>query len=199
MKNCSNSNRGTRLSAVIFMLAWGTAQSETPTPAPTPAESHHMQAHEAAAASLETPGNAVFGTIQEVLRKLEADPSTDWKKVNLEPLRQHLLDMHHMAEHVDVVAQKFIDKGIELTVRATLPSAIPALDRVFNAHPKILKAETGWDMTASKDKDKYKLRITCDDPSQVDKLRALGYIGIMAEGNHHAAHHWALARGQIPH
>ncbi|MBI3776728.1 MAG: hypothetical protein HY273_14495 [Gammaproteobacteria bacterium] len=185
------------MSALILMVAWSTAHGETPTP--TPAESHHMPSHDAAVMSLEAPGNAVFGAIQEVLRKLEADPSTDWKKVNLEPLRQHLLDMNHMAEHVDVVAQKFIDKGIELTVRATLPSAIPALDRVFNAHPKILKAETGWDMTASKDKDKYKLRVTSDDASQVDKLRALGYIGIMAEGNHHAAHHWALAKGQIPH
>ena len=27
------------------------------------------------------PGNEIFGTIQEVIQKLEADPNTDWRKV----------------------------------------------------------------------------------------------------------------------
>jgi hypothetical protein len=40
------------------------------------------------------PGQAAFGAIQEIVRLLEADPNTDWSKVDLEALRQHLIDMN---------------------------------------------------------------------------------------------------------
>lgn len=197
MKYWSDSNRGYPVSALIFLFTCGTSHGDTAT---VPAVEHqHIQSRYAAAPMLVQPGNDVFGTIQETLRKLEADPATDWKKVNLEALRQHLLDMRHFTEDVEVIGQKPIEKGLELTVRATTPGAIPALDRAFNAHPKVLKSETGWDMTATKDKDKYKMQVTTSDATQVDKLRGLGYIGIMAMGNHHPLHHWALAKGQTPH
>lgn len=197
MNNRSSSSPACHLSAMMFLLVSGTSYAEVIPPPPL--EYQHTPSQDATAAVLSRPGNDIFGAIQEALRKLESDPTTDWKKVNLEALRLHLLDMRCITENVEVIAQKPIDKGIEIMVRATQPGAIPALDRVFNAHPKILKSETGWDMTATKDKDKYKLRVTTDDAAQVDKLRGLGYIGVMATGNHHAAYHWALARGQAPH
>jgi hypothetical protein len=40
------------------------------------------------------PGQDAFGAIQEIVRMLEADPKTDWSKVDLETLRQHLIDMN---------------------------------------------------------------------------------------------------------
>jgi len=190
-------NRSYSIGAMLLLFV-ANVPSSLAAPA-LPPEHQHMQSSDAPVAPLAQPGNDVFGAIQEAVRKLEADPTTDWKKVNLEALRQHLIDVRHFTEDVEIVAQKPIDKGIEFTVRATTPVAIPALDRAFNAHPKALKAETGWDMTAAKDKDKYKLQITTSDATQLDKLRGLGYIGIMAMGNHHPLHHWALAKGQSPH
>src|SRR6516165_7172350 len=38
-------------------------------------------------------GQDAFGAIQEVVQILEADPTTDWSKVNIDALRQHLVDM----------------------------------------------------------------------------------------------------------
>ena len=38
------------------------------------------------------PGQDAFGAIQEIVQILEADPKTDWSKVELEGLRQHLID-----------------------------------------------------------------------------------------------------------
>ncbi len=38
------------------------------------------------------PGQDAFGAIQEIVRVLESDPKTDWSKVDLEALRQHLGD-----------------------------------------------------------------------------------------------------------
>jgi len=39
------------------------------------------------------PGQDAFGAIQEIVQILDADPKTDWSKVDLEALRQHLIDM----------------------------------------------------------------------------------------------------------
>ena len=39
------------------------------------------------------PGQEAFGTIQEIVRTLEADPKTDWSKVDIAALREHLIDM----------------------------------------------------------------------------------------------------------
>ena len=41
-------------------------------------------------------GQDAFGAIQDVVRKLDADPKTDWSKVDLEGLRQHLIDMNEV-------------------------------------------------------------------------------------------------------
>jgi hypothetical protein len=34
------------------------------------------------------------------------------------------------------------------------------------------------------------------DTATVARIRALGFIGLLTVGNHHAQHHMALARGQ---
>src|SRR6266849_4305163 len=42
------------------------------------------------------PGQDAFGSIAEIVRLLEADPATDWSRVDLERLRQHLVDMNEV-------------------------------------------------------------------------------------------------------
>ena len=39
------------------------------------------------------PAQAAFATIADIVRKLKADSTTDWSKVNIEALRQHLIDI----------------------------------------------------------------------------------------------------------
>jgi hypothetical protein len=55
-----------------------------------------MQMHGQGAGYMEItpvlPGQDAFGAVQEIVRMLEADPETDWSKVDLEVLRQHLID-----------------------------------------------------------------------------------------------------------
>src|SRR5512145_2411427 len=38
-------------------------------------------------------GQSAFAAVAEIVRLLEADRTTDWSKVDLEALRQHLIDM----------------------------------------------------------------------------------------------------------
>ena len=64
------------------------------------------------------PGQDAFGAIQEIVRILAADPTTDWSKVNLEALRQHLIDMNDVTLKADASA-KPIKGGLEIAVTGT--------------------------------------------------------------------------------
>ena len=59
-----------------------------------------MNGHPFAAQGLPTmPGQDAFGAIQEVVQILDADPTTDWSKVNISALREHLIDMNEVTLH----------------------------------------------------------------------------------------------------
>ncbi len=146
---------------------------------------------------LTMPGNDIFGTIQEVVQKLEADPKTDWSKVDLEALRQHLLDMKAFTEDVTVISKKPIEKGVEIEVHPETKRAIIALEHLFMMHPRMLKMEKGWDMQATQNGDKWTITCTTADTSEVEEIRALGYIGLLVEGAHHQLHHWMIATGMM--
>ncbi len=156
------------------------------------------QAH-AMASPLTEPGNDAFGTIQEAIRALEADPDTDWSKVNLEALREHLVDMQNMTVNVTVLSQTPIKDGVAIRVSPNDLKTAASLARVLAAHPAMLQMETGWQMTVATKNGVYYLTVTTPNPSEIDKVRGLGYIGILATGAHHQAHHWAMAEGQNPH
>ena len=155
------------------------------------AQNHHESV------PIKMPGNEIFGAIQEVISKLEADPSTDWSKVDLESLRQHLLDMQAFTEEVAVVSQEPHENGIEIKVQPETKRAVTALQKVFQMHPAMLKKEKGWDMKTKEEDGKWTITVTTTKPSEIAKIRALGYIGILAEGAHHQLHHWMIATGKM--
>jgi len=161
-----------------------TAIPATPTSSPTP---------------LKEAGNAIFGTIQETIKMLDADPNTDWTKVDLEGLRQHLIDMENFTSGVDVLSEKKIEKGAVIVIRAKSRAAHESLLRALKAHPSMLQSETGWTMGVKQNKERFTLTIETQKPEEVARLRALGYIGVMALGNHHQVHHWMMASGSNPH
>src|SRR5258708_9478923 len=51
------------------------------------------------------PGQAAFAAIQEIVEILEADPATDWHKVNIDPLRQHLSDIDNVTLHAQATGE----------------------------------------------------------------------------------------------
>ncbi|MGA7666054.1 MAG: hypothetical protein WBW13_14615, partial [Pseudolabrys sp.] len=56
-----------------------------------------MHGQQSAATGTPTlPGQDAFGTIQEIVQTLQSDPKTDWSKVNIDALRQHLIDMNEV-------------------------------------------------------------------------------------------------------
>ncbi|WP_428034817.1 hypothetical protein [Amphritea sp.] len=160
---------------------------------------HHDHSMGASATVLTEAGNDAFGTIQEVIARLNSDPDTDWSKVNIEALRQHLVDMNEMTLNVEVISQSPVQHGLEAIIKPNTARSAEALDRIFKAHPAQLQRESGWLMQVVKSGDRYTLTTTTENPDEISKIRGLGYIGLMAYGAHHQQHHWAMASGDNPH
>ena len=64
------------------------------------------------------PGQQAFGAIAEVVRLLDADPATDWSTVDLERLRQHLIDMDEVVMHA-AVTQTPVRGGLVMDITGT--------------------------------------------------------------------------------
>ena len=145
------------------------------------------------------PGQDAFDAIQEIVRILEADPKTDWSKVNLEALRQHLVDMSELTIKADAVTKQ-IDGGLEVTVTGT-GRTVEAIQRMVpaQAHQVDQTHLNGWSAKTEPLPSGVLLTVTSGDPQQVQHIRGLGFIGFMASGEHHQAHHLAMAKGEFMH
>jgi hypothetical protein len=141
------------------------------------------------------PGQDAFGTIQEVVQILEADPTTDWSKVNIGALRQHLIDMDEVTLRA-IASERALDNGIEIAVTGE-GRTLEAIKRMVPAHVGEL-AKIGWNAKTEDLPNGVKLSVTTTDPKQVTKLKALGLLGIMVQGGHHQPHHLMMAKGDFP-
>lgn len=155
----------------------------------------HQPSGEAAQPSL--PGQDAFGAIQEVVRLLEADPNTDWSKVNIAALREHLIDMNEVTLHA-AADERRLDNGVEIAVTGE-GRVLDAIKRMVPAHARELNGMNGWAATTEELANGVRLTVTSSDPKQVPKLQALGFIGLMVQGGHHKPHHLAIASGRYPH
>ncbi len=143
------------------------------------------------------PGQDAFGAIQEIVHILEADATTDWSKVDLESLRQHLIDMNDVTLNAGVVSMP-IDGGIEVRVTGT-GRTVGAIQRMVIAHSAELDKLNGWTAKAEKLPDGVRLTVKSVDPAQTSRIRGLGFIGLLASGAHHQPHHLAMAKGEPIH
>jgi hypothetical protein len=141
-------------------------------------------------------GQEAFGTIQEVVRILEADQTTDWSKVNIAALREHLIDMNEVTMRA-AATQRSLDNGVEIAVTGE-GRTLDAIKRMVPAHVQELRG-MGWDAKTDDLSNGVKLTVTSVDAKQVTKLRALGFMGIMVQGAHHQVHHLMMAKGEFAH
>jgi hypothetical protein len=142
------------------------------------------------------PGQEAFGTIQEIVRILEADPTTDWSKVDIKSMREHLIDMNEVTMRA-AASERALGNGVEIVVTGE-GRTLQAIKRMLPAHVHELNA-LGWNARAEPLPDGIKLVVTSKDPERAIKLRALGFMGIMVQGAHHQMHHLMMARGEFTH
>jgi hypothetical protein len=152
---------------------------------------------QAASTTPTIPGQDAFGTIQEVVRILEADPKSDWSQVDLEALRQHLIDMNEVTLKADV-APKQIDGGLEIAVTGTGRTLI-AIERMIPAWAQTMNGRHGWSTKTASLPDGVLFTVTAADPKEVQHIRGLGFIGLLVSGSMHQPHHLAMAKGEFEH
>jgi hypothetical protein len=141
------------------------------------------------------PGQDAFGAIQEIVQILQSDPTTDWAKVNISALRQHLIDMNEVTLRA-VAAERNLDNGIEIAVTGE-GRTLDAIKRMVPAHVSEL-VKLGWNAKTDDLPNGVKLTVITTDPKEAIKLHALGFMGIMVQGGHHQPHHLMMAKGEMP-
>lgn len=141
-------------------------------------------------------GQSAFAAISEIIKLLEADSTTDWSRVNVERLRLHLVDMDLVTLR-SMVTSANVQGGAQFTVRGS-GATIGAIQRMTRAHANMVAAEQGPRLTRVELPDGARLTVTAANPQDdkaIARIRALGFIGLLASGDHHPAHHIMLARG----
>lgn len=146
------------------------------------------------------PGQGAFAAIAEIVAALEADPSTDWSRVDIDALRAHLRDMNLVTIWALVETQE-TPEGARFIV--TGPGALAsdvadAARRMVLAHAQIMDGVGGWHYAATPTDDGAVLEVSVPEGDRA-RLEGLGFFGVLASGMHHQAHHWAMATGQNPH
>ena len=143
------------------------------------------------------PGQDAFGAVQEVVRLLEADPNTDWSKVDIGALREHLIDMNEVTLHAKAEERSLAD-GVEIAVTGD-GRTLEAIRRMIPAHVRELDGLNRWSAKAEEAPNGVTVTVTSADATQARKIRALGFMGLMAQGSHHQPHHLLIAKGEFRH
>ena len=187
------------LAIVLGGTAWGIAQMNHAEH--TPGMEHGAQPSASpvftGTAVLTEPGQGAFASLSEVVRVLEADPDTDWSKVDLAGLRDHLVDMDRLVTHA-VVATEELPNGLRMVVTGDALT-IGTLQQMVPAHAAELAKDDRWTAVAERTDEGAVLTVTSDDPAVVARIKGLGFFGLMASQDHHREHHLMMARGVAAH
>ena len=143
-------------------------------------------------------GQEAFATIGEIVRLLDADSTTDWSRVNFEALRQHFVDMNEVTLN-STMGQKPVDRGLTADVTGS-GRTTAAIRRMVVAHSAAMRLEmpdVDWRTEEIDGGVRWTVTSKSGDPRQVARLRALGAIGLLTLGDHHAVHHLMIARGGL--
>ena len=151
----------------------------------------------AAGAMPTQPGQDAYAAIAEIVRILQADSTTDWTKVNIEALREHLVDMNRVTL-ASSVRQTEIPGGLQMDVTGDAATAA-AIRRMIHEHAAVLDQMPDYSAETREIPGGVRFTVVArhaDDARQVAMIRGLGFSGLLTVGAHHAAHHLALARGE---
>lgn len=141
-------------------------------------------------------GQSAFAAIEEIVLALDADPTTDWSKVDISGLRAHLVDMELVFTDAAVTTDE-IKNGFAFTVTGSGKTKA-AIQRMASAHAGIMNGTGNWVFNPVEHSNGVVLTVSTS-ADDMDKLRAIGFFGIMALGMHHQDHHWMMATGSNPH
>lgn len=172
-----------------FSASVATAQDHQHTPG--------MQ-YPASAAQPKEGGQSAFGAIAEVVKLLDADPHTDWSKVNIEALRQHLVDMDEVTLRAAVRSEP-VEGGAAFIVTGS-GRTLDAIRRMTRSRAATGTPDGAVRMSVSDVDGGVRFVALAGNPADaraVARIRGLGFIGVVSLGDHHAPHHLGIANGSM--
>jgi hypothetical protein len=149
------------------------------------------------ATELSEPGQSAFAAIQEAVARISADAQTDWSTVNIEALREHLIDMDEVTLRASIRVEE-ISGGARFHVSGEGRTR-EAIRRMVVGHARSMNDDAHWRLAVAETTTGAVVTATGKAPGDEARIRALGLIGIMAAGSHHQPHHLLLATGADPH
>ena len=152
--------------------------------------------HHRSDAPMET-GQSAFAALSEIVQILSDDPATDWIKVNIPALRDHLVDMERVTTEAKVNTRSEA-RIVEFHVYGAGDVA-DSIKRMTFAHAPMLEMATGWAVSADPTKGGVIMRIAVATKQDLSRVLGLGFFGVLTIGAHHQAHHMQIALGMNPH
>lgn len=143
-------------------------------------------------------GQSAFTAIAEIVKMLDADPRTDWSKVNVEALRQHLIDMDEVTLRAQVTAEP-VEGGARFTVTGS-GRTLDAIRRMTKSRAATGTPDNSVRMSVEEISNGVRFTAVAGNPADaraVARIRGLGFIGVVAIGDHHAPHHLGIASGSM--
>ena len=101
-------------------------------------------------------------------------PKTDWSKVNIDALRQHLIDMNEVTLRAAATPRVF-DDGIEFTVTGE-GRTLEAIKRMVPAHVNELR-EIGWNAKSDELPNGVKLAVTANEGTTAHQTQGARFYG----------------------
>lgn len=142
-------------------------------------------------------GQSGFAALAEIVALMEGDPDTNWTKVDISRLREHLVDMDALVLRAEVTVEilsgraEFTVTGSDITLRA-IHAMVPA-------HAAELDKLPEWSAEAERLQTGARLTMRSEDKATLQKIKALGFFGLMTTGAHHQPHHLGMANGTMVH
>jgi hypothetical protein len=118
--------------------------------------------------------------------------------VDLERLRQHLIDMNEVVLRAAVKATR-VPGGLVMDVTGA-GRTNQAVRAMVVPHVRELNALPGLAAKAEPIAGGVRLIVTtrdAEDAKAVARVRGLGFVGLLTLGAHHQLHHLAMARGEM--
>jgi hypothetical protein len=186
----------------MFRLLLAAAFLTMATAAPAQEAAQHHAHHGAmrgttAAPAPREPGQAAFAAIAEIVARLDADPATDWAKVDIDALRRHLVDMDNVTLRAVATATP-VANGVRYVVTGT-GAVRESIRRMVPAHAMTMNGVDGIGFTAETHPEGAVLIVTAVDAARLPMIWGLGFFGMMTRGMHHQQHHLGIATGNAPH
>lgn len=138
-------------------------------------------------------GQSAFAALAEIVSMLRDDPATDWSRVDIPALREHLVDMDLVSTDATVRTTP-TETGATFHITGS-GRTLTAIQTMALAHPPFAEAESGLTISAQATDDGAVWNVA----GNRDMILGLGFHGILTIGAHHQAHHLALATGGNPH